>query len=240
MLVKKQTQSRNLLHFEVFKEWNRLTENEESKRDFFNKEHIAKIKNGNCLFTDEYVKQLNPKGATMLWLECIYTSKNQGDEKLKIYSKEWGSEGMMKAVMETISYHFKPKMFYKFETGPDGKKYYTDVFDVEKIIKLVPKVYKETMYRRFGILGKEVALGIKDRSLIEDYEETTEDVDEETGEVFESHYFVTNPLNVYHKSENNKIVLKRHAENRIHVLRAKSGREAVQQLNGMIEKNKYK
>jgi hypothetical protein len=143
---------------------------------------------------------------------------------------------MIKAVMETISYHYKPKMFYKYETGEKGKKYYTNVIDIEKVIKIIPKVHGEIMYRTFGVLVGEKTLTVKGNTLMEDYEETTEDIDEETGEVFESQYFVTNPVNLYHRGINNEIVLKKNAEHRIRVLRARSGREAVQELNGIVDK----
>ena len=239
-MVRKQSQSRNLLHFEIFKEWNRLTENKDSERKLFSKEQINSIKKGNKLFTNKYVSELRPNGATLLGLECIYTKSKQDYSTEKIYTREWGSEAMMKAVMETISYHFKPKMFYKYieEKGKDGKmkKYYTDIIDVEKVIKMVPHVYKKIMYRRFGVLDKEAALGVKDNSLIQDYEETAEEIDEETGEVQQTQYFITNPLNVYAKSGSNEITLLKRANMRVELLKVHTGREAVQYLMGIVSK----
>lgn len=236
LMVRKQTQSRNLLHFEIFKQWNRLSVNEDSKRKFFRKDEIDSIKVGNKLFTDEYVNELSPNGATLIGLECIYTQQKQDYETKKIYTKEWGSEAMIKAVLETISYHFKPKMFYKYIIE-NGEKYYLDSIDIEKVIKIIPKIHGQTMYWRMGVLEKEPSLGVKDDTLLEDFEETTEDIDEETGEVLQTQYFITNPLNVYSKGVNMEIAITKRADARIEVLRTHSGREAVQYLNGIV-KNK--
>jgi len=157
-------------------------------------------------------------------LKCLYTTVNG----VKTYSKEWGSEAMMKGVMETISYHFKPQMFRDSEHK----------MDIEAIVDMLPKVHGKVLYRKFGVLHGEKSLNVKDNTLIADYEETTEDVDEETGEVFETQYFITNPINVYAKGVNLEIALSKRSDVRIQVLKAHSGREAVQQLNGYLVKNK--
>lgn len=247
LMVKKQTKNRNLLHYKIFKQWNRMTVNVDSDRVEFTEKHIESIKVGNSLFTDSFVKRLKPQGATLIGLNCIYTTKQQQDELVKVYSKEWGSESMMRAVMETISYHFAPKMFQKYVFGDvvvkkkgksviEQKQFYLNDFDVEKIVKILPKIFGLTMYQKFGILATESSLSIKDNTLLEDFEETTEDVDNETGEVMQSQYFITNPLNVYAKGVNLKIALSQRADVRIQVLNAHSGREAVQQLNGYLKK----
>jgi hypothetical protein len=64
--------------------------------------------------------------------------------------------------------------------------------------------------------------------LLSDYDETAEEVDEETGEVFQSHYFITNPLNTYNKGVDNEIYIHRRAV--IKNLNVQSGREAVKKL----------
>jgi hypothetical protein len=176
----------------------------------------------------DYVKKLHPKGATLIGLNCIYTTKQQENQTVKVYTSEWGSEAMMRGVMETISYHFKPRTFHKGESDTR--------FDVEKIVEILPKVHKKILYRRFGVLEKESSLAIKDNTYAEDYEETTEDVDTETGEVLETKYFITSPLNIYSKGVNNEIALSNRADARIIELRVHSGREAIKQLNGMVEK----
>ena len=84
------------------------------------------------------------------------------------------------------------------------------------------------MYYKMGCLYEEKSLNVKDDSLLEDYDETSEDVDEETGEVLQTHYFITNPLNTYPKGTENEIHIKRSAI--IKNLNVQSGREAVKKL----------
>lgn len=228
LMVKKRTNSRNLLHYEIFREWNRLTVNSESERLEFTDYQIQKILKGNKLFTEDYVKALNPKGATLIGLNCIYTTKNQGNQFVKVYTSEWGSEAMMRGVMETISYHFKPRTFHKGESDTN--------FDVARIIEMLPKVQGKILYRRFGVLEKESVLSIKGNSEEQDYRETSEECDEETGEVLESKYFSTNPLNMYAKGENNEITLSNRVDGRIIELKARSGLEAIKELNQLVNK----
>jgi hypothetical protein len=250
LMVKKQTKNRNLLHSKIFKQWNRMTVNEDSERKEFTKHQIESIKVGNSLFTDNYVKRLKPQGATLIGLNCIYTTKQQQDETIKIYSKEWNSGAMLKAVMETISYHFEPKMFQKYVMGDvkikrngkeftKQKQFYMNEYDVEKIVKILPKIHGLTMYYRFGVLERETSLRIKDNTLIEDFEETTEDVENEKNNLSNTQYFITNPLNVYAKGKELKIALSQRANVRIEVLKAHSSREAVQQLNGYLKEKQY-
>lgn len=221
LLVKKGIQNRNHLHLNVLHIWNRLTVDKSNERKVFENKHIEAIKKGNKLITEDYARNLNPQGATLIGLECIYTL-NKG---IKTRSNEFGSEAMIKAVMETISYHFKPKIF---NSG-------AELYDVATIVDLLPKVYKKALYRKFGCLHGETALNVKDDSLLEDYEETAEVVDEETGEVMQTHYFLTHPLNTYTKGVDNEIHLYRKAV--IESLSVQSGREAVQVMSDMV---KYK
>jgi hypothetical protein len=220
VFVKKGSQNRNLLHLNVLQLWNKLTVDSTSERIVFVENQRAAIKKGNQLITDVVIDKLHPQGATLIGLECLYTTQNG----IKSRSKEWGSEDMIKGVMETISYHFKPRLFNTTDHS----------FDLKTIFDMLPKVHGKVLYRKFGVLHKEVALNVKDNTLLQDFEETTEEVDEETGEVFETQYFITNPLNVYAKGVNSEIALSNRADVRIHTLRSHSGREAIQELNKMI------
>ena len=101
----------------------------------------------------------------------------------------------------------------------------------------MPHVHGKILYRKFGVLHKEISLNVKDNSLLQDFEETTEDVDEETGEVFHTQYFITNPLNIYAKGVKIEITLSNRADVGVELLQVQSGREAVQYLNGLIKKN---
>jgi len=222
VFVKKGTQNRNLLHYEVLRLWNKLTVDKEAERTAFDDNQRIAIKKGNKLITNDFIDKLNPQGATLIGLTCLYTTTNG----VKSHSKEWGSDAMLKGVMETISYHFKPQLFNTSDR----------TFDVETIIDMLPKAHGKVLYRKFGVLHGEKSLNVKDNTLIEDFEETTEDVDEETGEVFDTQYFITNPLNIYSKGTNMEIALSNRADTRIRVLRARSGREAVQELNGLVDK----
>jgi hypothetical protein len=217
--VAKGIQNRNMLHLNILRIWNRLTVDKSNERKEFNNNHIVAIKKGNKLITEEHIRKLNPQGATLIGLECVYTL-NHG---IKTRSQEWGSDAMIKAVMETISYHFKPKLFNC------GDKTY----DIETIVEMLPKVYKKVLYRKFGCLHGEKSLNVKDDSLLEDYEETADVVDEETGEVLQTHYFITHPLNTYPKGTDNEIHLYRRAV--IKDLPVQSGREAVKVLTDMLK-----
>ncbi len=90
LFVGKGKQNRNRLHLDVLRIWNRLTVDNEANRTKFDEKQYNAIKKGNKLITDEYIKKLNPKGATLIGLECIYTLNNG----IKTRSSEWGSEAL--------------------------------------------------------------------------------------------------------------------------------------------------
>lgn len=227
LFVKRGTQNRNILHKEIMRIWNRLTVDKENKREPFTEYEIESIKKGNKLLDNDYVGDLNPAGATIINLETIYTI---GEDGKKRRSPEWNSEEMIRAVLETISYHFKPKMFSLSE----------NLHDIESIINILQPVYGQILYFKFGCLHGEKSLNIKDDSLLEDYDESNEIIDEETGEILERQFFVTNPLNLYNKGNDDKIELKKIAQDRIKVLRTQTGRGAVEQLISLaIEKNTH-
>lgn len=211
LFVKKGIQNRNKLHLEILRIWNNLTIDADSTRTTFDETMKKAIKKGNRLITDDYLKRLNPRGATLIGLECIYTLENG----VKKRSLEWNDEAMLKAVMETISYHFAPKLFEDKEGN----------YNIRLIIEMLPKIYKKCLYRKFGCLHGEKSLNVRDDSLLEDYEEASEVFDEETGEVFETEYFATNPSNMYVKGAENKIHLHKNVD--IKQVKGINGREAV-------------
>jgi hypothetical protein len=214
LFVRKEIQSRNKLHLSILKHWNSLTVDSNSQLHEFDESRFAAIKRGNKLITGEYLKGLNPRGATNVYLETIYTIRNG----IKCRSQEWNNKAMIVAVLETISYHFKPLVF----------KEGTSTYDIEMIMEVLPAIYGKALYRKFGCLHGEKSLNAKDNSLLEDYEETSEEYDEETGEVFQPHYFSTNPLNMYVKEAESKICV--HKNREIKTMGAKSGKEAINEL----------
>lgn len=223
LFVKQEFRSRNNLHKNIFKLWNHLTAWDGSERKEFKKEHIEGIKAGNELFDDEFIKLLDPTGTTIMNLETIYTLDENNE---KVRTRDFNSEAMLIAVMETISYHFAPKMFALTES-------YTDI---ENIIEILPAVYRQTLYYKFGCLHGEKSLNVKDDSLLEDYEETAP-FDEETGEVYERQFFITNPANMFHDTNTGRIKVKKNKERFLTNIPAKSGREAVKILQNIAYQN---
>ena len=217
LFVKRGTQNRNHLHKEILRIWNRLTVDHNNIREPFSYNQIEAIKKGNKLIDDEFISHLKPSGSTIINLETIYTIGENGQKRR---SPEWNSESMIKAVLETISYHFKPKMFSLSE----------NCHDIENIINILKPVYGQILYFKFGCLHGEKSLNIKDDSLLEDYDETNEVIDEETGEILQRQFFITNPLNLYNKGKDDKIELKRISQERVKILRSQTGRGAVEEL----------
>jgi hypothetical protein len=220
LFVRKYPKNRNRLHLIIFRIWNRITTDSGSSRKAFTGEEIKAIKEGNTMINNEYIGKLNTKGATIIHLSNIYFF--QGKNRKKIYwADEWNSEAMLKAVMETISYHFKPKMFFETETS----------YDMDAITELLPEVYRLSLYSKFGCLKGEKSLNVNDNTLLEDYDETASDdlVDERT-------YFIGSPLDFYLKDE--KIVQKRVSKNRIELFGVHTGRSAVEELVKLAYKKK--
>ena len=218
LFVAKGKENRNRLHLTVLKLWNRLTVDVNANRTEFNDVQREAIKKGNKLVSSELFDELNPKGATLISCEMVYYKKG----KEKIYYSEWGSEAMILGVLETISYHFKPKIFNMGDHS----------HDIATIVDMLPKVYKKVLYRKFGCLHGEKSLNVNDDSLLEDFEDVSEMIDTETGEVLQTQFFIANPIHVYPKGKDNEIALLQKA--RIEVLRAHSTKEAIQQT---IEKS---
>lgn len=192
LLVKQTKQSRNLLHKFILEQWNLLTRNKYSEREQFSPIAIQKIILSNKLLDKDFVNKLDPKGATMVNLETIYSVDATGQ---KVRSIEWNSKKMLIAVMEAISYHFEPQAFDK-QNG---------TFDFGLMAEIMPKIYRKQLYRKFGCLHGEACLNIdhiSDDQIVDEYQEISQSVDQETGEVLSStNFFICNPAHIYHVPE---------------------------------------
>ncbi|MCK4661339.1 MAG: hypothetical protein KAT68_00625 [Bacteroidales bacterium] len=232
LLVKREIQNRNKLHKVILKIWNELSVNKESKRLFFSREAISKIKKSNKMIDENYINQLNPQGATMLTIETIY-SLRKGE---KVRTNNIASDAMMKAVREAISYHFEPQCFDK-----DTKE-----FRLDELAEILPKVYRKVLYRKFGCFygEKELNVNYKEERLLEDLKDATEIIaDEDTGEILsEFEFFICDPARVFHNTEKElEIVLSKEAKRDILKLEAGSSAIALDIMSQLVlEKIKSK
>lgn len=192
LLVKPGRQNRNRLHKEIFYHWNRLTVNTDNPRTTFDDKTRALIKKGNALLDDDFIDSLNPQGATLIELRNIFTTDTEGGKQ---YNLEFNSKAMMKAVMETISYHFEPHAFDK----------QNETIDVPLLADILEHIHRERLYSKFGCLFGEKSLNLKDKpeDMLEEYDEVLETlIDEETGEINPiSEHYIVNPVHVSHDPE---------------------------------------
>jgi len=217
LFVKRAKQNRNQLHKIILRLWNSLTIDDNANRGELTEYEITSILKGNRTLKRQEVANLSPKGATIINLETIYSVDEKGNKHRNI---EYNSKAMLFAVMETISYHFKPKIFEQTETR----------HDIQAVIELLPLMYRQILYKKFGCLHGEKSLNIKDDTLLDEYSELEEniEVDENTGEIVDKRYFITNPMNIYLENNEN-IRIKRNAQNIIK-LETNSSSEAVNVL----------
>jgi hypothetical protein len=215
LFVKRSEQNRNRLHKELLKSWNQLTVNESSTRTEISQEARQYIKKSNRLLTDQDINSLNPKGATMVGLETIFT---QDRKKAKVRSMD--ETAFISAVLETISYHFEPHAFDK-ESGE---------VNVELLIDLLPYVYGQRLYGKFGILFGDDSLNIKTNDNFPDLDIPEEDIDKETGEIKERRYFIIDPFYVkYIPEKNYKAIIPHYARDKLMWLKALTLREAIEE-----------
>ncbi len=228
LFVRKTYQSRNKLHRAILMEWNRLTVNEYNERKVFTAHHKQQILKGNKLMTAEDVEAMSPKGASLIGLECIFTKDPKTGEKVR--SKTFGDAAMMKAVMETISYHFEPLAFDK-----EDKK-----IDVALMVDLAPRIFHLSLFAKFGCLRGEKSLNISEKavSVEEEFVETAEMlVDEDTGEVIASNdFFITSPANIFAiQNQDDKLILRKNTKGVIR-FNADNSQKAVRILAEMAKK----
>jgi len=224
LFVRSTQQNRNKLHQVILEEWNQRTINQFSTRETLDTKTKELIKKSNRLIDDEFCSRLNPKGTTMISLETIYSFNEKGE---KIRETEFNSEAMLRAVMETIKYHFEPLAFDK-----EGK-----TFDLELMKELLPVIYRKQLYRKFGAIHGDKSLNIK-----EDASETTEEdfldsVNQETGEIINPvNYFVCNPAFMFHNPSNdNQIICSNLAKSKLKKIDAITTRGAINQMSQMVQ-----
>lgn len=214
LLVRQSPQNRNHLHKFILQKWNRLTVENNSARETINQDTAEAIMKGNKLITMEDVKALNPKGATMISLESPFY-RQFGK---KIYVNDLNSPKMIFAVMESISYHFKPQAIRK-----EGKD--EGAIDIPLLSRILPAIYNNrALYAKFGCLQGEKPLNVNyndPEALKQELQDVHDlDVNEDTGEVKSYRkYFVANPAYVFHiPDENYKIVLNQKGKQLSHEL----------------------
>lgn len=201
VFVRNAKKNRNQLHKVVLYWWNRLTVDETNQRGNFTEKEVEAIKKGNKDLTNEFVSTLDPRGATIIHLQNIYTCEETEDGEIvkrHIEVTDWNTENFIGAVLETISYLFKPKVFAISDQH----------FDVEAIVDIIRHVYNNrSLYSKFGCLLGEKTLNVNDNTLLEDLAEAA-DLKGEEGESYAKEFFITNPANTY--STEKQIRLKRH------------------------------
>lgn len=232
LFVRKFTQSRNKLHLEIFRYWNKNTFNKYSTRTEFSDEHKIAIKAGNKLIDDEFVNSLNPQAVTLIGLETIYTSS----ENTKARIKDFNSPLMLKAIMEAISYHFKPQAF----DNDNG------TYDWNTLSDILPVIYGKRLYDKFGCLRGEKSLNMKAVNIADDLQQDYEDalsVNTDTGEMIQTReYFIANPANVYHFGEvdNLAITLSNKAKKQLRKLKCTTTTQALGVMVQYATKRKRK
>ena len=108
---------------------------------------------------------------------------------------------MLKAVMETISYHFEPQCFDK----KNGE------YDLDLMVDIMPELHGKPLYRKFGCLHSEASLNIKQavsEQIEDDLKESTNEaiINPETLEVADREQYdfvIMNPAQLYHIPEDN-------------------------------------
>jgi hypothetical protein len=223
LLVKSFEQNRNHLHLKLTKAWNELTINEYSERTEFTEEVIEKICKSNKLIDREFANSLNPQGTTLINLENIY---NWVDGK-KNRNIEFGSDNMLKSILEVVKYHFEPKFF-------DKEK---EEFNLPLLFKLLPVIYRMQLYRKIGIWHGEKALNLDYQDPSEELEEVIETIDKETGEIMseEREFLLMNPAYIFHEKE--RILASRAALLYGKKLECHNTREAVKLMGSIVKEN---
>ncbi len=219
MFVVAGLQNRNRLHRELLMNWNRLTVDSDNCRSVFSETDIAGIRKGNKLITEDDVNEMNPKGATIINLETIYTKNKETGLKERV--KDFSDKGFMRGVMEAIKYHFEPSFFDKKENQ----------FDLQMVADLKPLLHGKALYKKFGCLVGETALNINENIQVE-YSDAVEDFDPGTGEILERDFYTVNPALMYADKDN--ITWSRAAVASRRQIKARTTSEAVSVLAGMI------
>ena len=186
LMVHRFKQNRDILHRQIFLAWNKLTIDNDRERKPISKYRAEKIKKGNDLFTDDDIKQIDSRGATLMGLENIFV-KDENGNKIRALTPE----ARRNAVVETVSYHFKPKMF---ETD-DG------VFDFDLIDKVLTHSKGVRFYDKFGVFRQSKVLALKNNE-VDDFKEANE---VKESDIRRGRFYKVNPRRVYHDFTNEQI-----------------------------------
>ena len=230
LMVKRVRGSRNTLHKLVLKEWNKLTAGSGNRKEL-TKHHISEILKSNKTLTVKDVEILNPTGSTLIGLETIF-SLMPGNNKVR--SNTWNSFEMMQAVMEAISYHFKPQCFDEI----DGK------FKLDELAELLPVLKGKPLYGKFGALHGETTLNVNYKtpveSLNEDLEDSKEIIDTSNSNFdLDVCFMIIEPSLIFYDRYENKIIIGNRAREKAIVLGYIKPSMAICEFSGFIElKNK--
>ena len=146
-------QNRNALHREILLNWNRITVNPDSAA-VWTEERVREVMKGNRSLTRDDVLSMNPKGATHISLTNIFIKDKETGKRVYVDNYE----ARVNAILEVISYHYKPKMY---DMG-DGHS------DISLLIKSYMALKGKRLYSRFGVLYHERTLGMDNYDTEED------------------------------------------------------------------------
>jgi hypothetical protein len=199
LLVRKSKGSRNKLYQDIFGAWNQQTAS--GVNDKFTPEQVAGIRKSFKSMPggqfDDFIRNLNPSGSTLIGLESLYVLSNSGKKRYVNASNE---SDLMAGIMECIKYHFEPNAVNS-ATG--------DV-DFALLAEILPNIYRKPLYRKFGAFHGLKELNIQDTEtetgVLETFSETASDqiTHPITGAVQERSdysYIVTHAKNIYYDSK---------------------------------------
>ncbi len=190
LVVKKFKQNRNFLHKEILTAWNKLTIDESRELQTFSENRIAGILKGNKQLTRDDVLKLDSRGGTLIGLENIFTKDKNGKKV-----RQLDEESRIRAVMETVSYHFAPKMFELKDR----------TFDFDLIAKVLKNTRKIRLYDRFGVFRQSKILRLKGTTEIEEFKEANDVKKSETS--LRGRFYSLNPRRIYHNFDTETIVI---------------------------------
>jgi len=193
LMVKRFRQNRNYLHREILRAWNKLTICERKERQDLTSYRIENIRKSNRSLTEEWIKNnIDARGATLIGLENIYVKNASGEKQ-----RQLDEEARIKAVMETVSYHFAPKMFEKE----------ANQFDFELIAKVLLHTKGVRLYDRFGVFRQSKVLKMKEKTQLDEFQEAHEVKRQAIEESLRGRFYAINPRRVYHNFDKEEIII---------------------------------
>lgn len=215
VLLRKFEQNRNYFGRWLFKKWNSVTEDKYNNKTELSQEEKKAIQD-TWKLTNGEIEKLKPNGALRMWFESLYITsevkKGRGwrwDEGLGKYKKYCNSkemDQMIYGIMECLKYHFEP---FVLEDA-------TGNFDIELILEILPNIYKQPLYRKFGKFHGVKELNVNSQFDFESIKEELEEVGGDavhpiTGEELgrdEYQYIMADPQYVFHdKANNNRLAI---------------------------------